>query len=614
MRDNDLKSSKMTLELRKKLSQYRIIIITLIAYVFYWIIESFMDTYVFQFDPSIINNLIFLDVHEIWMRILIFSLFLFIGMVAQIILGKRKKAEMKLKQAENELRILNSELELNINDRTLALRERVKELTCLYNISQLAEKKDMSIKDLLTESLNFIRSAWQFPEVTYVRINLNEMDIRSDNFMKSSWKQEVSIKKTEEIIGKIVVGYCKEMPQLQEGPFLKEERSLINAIAEIIGRILERKEVEQKLKESEEKYRTLVHNVSDIILESDLEGNREFVSPQITKITGFSLEESLLMNEFDLIHPDDVDNVKQAIQVALTGNRELTVEYRLQHKEGHYIPVLARGMIVQSQSTQKIIAIISDITEIKKIQDLILEENKKLEELNKIKRSLIIRVSHELKTPLNSILGASHLLQNYHKDKMNKDVLEYNEIIHKGGLRLKILIDGLLDISRLDNEQFELKRKNENLTVLIKNCVIENKIFANTRKVTIEIEVPKRVMMHIDKIRIEQVITNILSNAIKFTPPTGSIYISLAENDESVDIFIRDTGIGLTNQEKLRLFTKFGKIERYGQKFDVDVEGSGLGLYISKEIVELHGGEILVHSEGRNKGSLFTIKLLKVKA
>ncbi len=440
------------------------------------------------------------------------------------------------------------------------------------------------------------------------------MDIKSDNFMRSSWKQEAIIKKTEEIIGKIVVGYCKEMPIFQEGPFLKEERSLINAIAEIIGRTLERKAIEKKLIESEEKYRTLVNNVSDIILEFDLEGNREFVNPQITKITGFSLEESLKMNEFELIHPDDLDDVKHAIQVAVENGSAVNIEYRLRHKEGHYIPVLVRGKIVKSDETLKIIVIISDITEIKKIQDLIIEKNKKLEELNTIKRSLIIRVSHELKTPLNSIIGASHLLKNYHKDKMSKDILDYNEIIHKGSLRLKTLIDGLLDISRLDNDKFELKRKNENLIELINNCLIENKIFANTRKVTIEIEVPKRVMMHIDKIRIEQVITNILSNAIKFTPPTGSIYISLAENDESVEIFIRDTGIGLTSQEKLLLFTKFGKIERYGQKFDVDVEGSGLGLYISKQIVELHGGEILVDSEGRNKGSLFTIKLLKVKA
>ncbi|KKL25396.1 hypothetical protein LCGC14_2405730, partial [marine sediment metagenome] len=234
-----------------------------------------------------------------------------------------------------------------------------------------------------------------------------------------------------------------------------------------------------------------------------------------------------------------------------------------------------------------------------------------LEELNKIKRSLIIRVSHELKTPLNSIIGASHILMNYHKDNMNKEILEYQEIIRKGSLRLKTLIDDLLDISRLDNDKFELKKKKENLIDLIKDCVFENKLIANKRKISVESKLPKKIILEIDKIRIEQVITNILTNAIKYTPPRGSVYLSLAENNKYVDILIRDTGIGLTNQEKLQLFTKFGKIERYGKKFDVDIEGSGLGLYISKQIVELHGGEILVDSKGRNKGSLFTIRLPK---
>ena len=114
-----------------------------------------------------------------------------------------------------------------------------------------------------------------------------------------------------------------------------------------------------------------------------------------------------------------------------------------------------------------------------------------------------------------------------------------------------------------------------------------------------------------DKIRLQQVITNILSNAIKNTPMNGSFCISLVHNLEHIDIQIRDSGVGLTEKEKELLFEKFGKIERYGMDLGVDIEGSGLGLYIAKEIVELHGGQILVESEGRNKGALFTIRLIR---
>jgi two-component system CheB/CheR fusion protein len=89
----------------------------------------------------------------------------------------------------------------------------------------------------------------------------------------------------------------------------------------------------------------------------------------------------------------------------------------------------------------------------------------------------------------------------------------------------------------------------------------------------------------------------------------GKIYVNLVHNNKFTDIQIRDTGVGLTEKEKELLFEKFGKIERYGMDLGVDIEGSGLGLYISKEIVELHGGQILVESEGRNKGTIFTVRL-----
>jgi len=115
----------------------------------------------------------------------------------------------------------------------------------------------------------------------------------------------------------------------------------------------------------------------------------------------------------------------------------------------------------------------------------------------------------------------------------------------------------------------------------------------------------------LDRLRIIQVIINIISNAIKNTPPKGLVFIRLSENQTHLEICVNDTGIGIIYDEKPRLFQKFGKIERYGMGLNLDIEGAGLGLYISKEIIELHGGQILVESKGRNKGTEFKIKLLK---
>ena len=117
-------------------------------------------------------------------------------------------------------------------------------------------------------------------------------------------------------------------------------------------------------------------------------------------------------------------------------------------------------------------------------------------------------------------------------------------------------------------------------------------------------------MLNVDKTRFEQVITNLFLNAIKNTPPNGNITILVKHKEEIVNISISDTGIGLTEDEIKRIFTKFGKIERYGKGLEyLDIQGSGLGLYITKEIIELHGGSISVESAGRKMGAKFTIDL-----
>ncbi|MFX1401392.1 MAG: sensor histidine kinase, partial [Promethearchaeota archaeon] len=167
------------------------------------------------------------------------------------------------------------------------------------------------------------------------------------------------------------------------------------------------------------------------------------------------------------------------------------------------------------------------------------------------------------------------------------------------------------DASRLDNRKLEIKVTKVNLTSMIQDCIKELLYQANNRQLTIIDDFPPEYYFTLDKHRFSQVIINILSNAIKNTTPFGKIFLRLNETINYVDIIIQDTGVGITKEEKKNLFQKFGKIERYGMNLDVDIEGAGLGLYISKEIVELHGGQILVESDGRNKGSTFIIRLNK---
>ncbi len=154
-----------------------------------------------------------------------------------------------------------------------------------------------------------------------------------------------------------------------------------------------------------------------------------------------------------------------------------------------------------------------------------------------------------------------------------------------------------------------IEKSEVNLSAVIKTSVSHLKGLIKIRNHTLKLDLHSDIRVLCEKKNISDVISNLVSNAIKYTPPNGLITIKSELNDDLIIISIHDSGIGLTENEISKIFTQFGKIERYGQGFDILSEGSGLGLYISKKIIELHNGKIWVESNGRNKGSTFYFSL-----
>jgi signal transduction histidine kinase len=197
----------------------------------------------------------------------------------------------------------------------------------------------------------------------------------------------------------------------------------------------------------------------------------------------------------------------------------------------------------------------------------------------------------------------------YNKE-FSSETLEILELIEKGGTRLKYLVDRLVDISKIDYGKFKLEIKSEDLSEIIRECSREISYLLKNRKINLNLSLPESIYINIDRIRMEQVIINLLSNAIKNSPPNGEVNVILKKKNDWIELIVKDTGIGLTKEEMNSLFTRFGKIERFGEGFEyLDIQGSGLGLFIVKEILNLHGGEIKATSEGRNKGSIFSLRL-----
>ena len=246
-----------------------------------------------------------------------------------------------------------------------------------------------------------------------------------------------------------------------------------------------------------------------------------------------------------------------------------------------------------------------DITERKHIE-------KKLREVNKLKSEFLRRASHELKTPLISIKGFSDLILSLYEDQLDAVIVSKLKEIDVGCERLQNIINNLLKTSKLESTDLKPKVQKEDLSFLIKFCVHELESLAERRKQSIKLDIHNEIYTYFEKEEIHDALSNLITNAIKYTPPMGNIEIKTELTKESVLISIKDNGIGFTEEQKSKIFQQFGKIERYGQGLDLGIDGTGLGLYISKKIVESHGGKIWMESEGKDKGSTFYFSLPKL--
>lgn len=381
--------------------------------------------------------------------------------------------------------------------------------------------------------------------------------------------------------------------------------------------ITDRLQAENKIRESEEKFRNITEqSIIGVLIITGEDWDIKYSNQKFADIIGYKREEIedwKLENFFKLVHPEDVEDLIKLAKRKYEGGLEIVKNYqfRVFKKTGEIIWIEIDSKTIPYKYGLADLVSVIDITEKKEAEKLIIEENTKLLELHEMRKDIINRVSHELKTPLTSIYGASEILMAKFKNEMSDNVLEFMEILYRGAIRLKELVDNLLDASILDADKFELKLNNEDVVEIIKGSVNEMAHLASVREIGLNMDVPDALFFDVDKLRLRQAIHNLISNAIKNTPLGGKVSIVLIDRNNFVEIKVKDNGVGITEKEKEKLFEKFGKIERYGMNLDVDIEGSGLGLYISKEIIELHGGRILVESEGRNKGSIFTIRLFK---
>lgn len=284
------------------------------------------------------------------------------------------------------------QIEVDLKKRTHDLNERVKELNCLYCISKIVGETDSSLKDMLQKIIALIPSSWQYPEITCARITLGDQVFKTNGFRNTSWKQVSKIVASDNLVVTLEVCYLEERPEMDEGPFLTEERDLIEAITKRLGKIIERKRMDKLLKESESKFRSVFENAGSAIFLANadtgmiLDCNRraeDLIGRKRNAIIG--LHQSML-------HPKgEEEKYKKIFTKHITQGRSHDYEGDVQHADGRRIPVFIGAQTMKIKDESITMGIFIDISERKHAEEKLEDSAKRLEELNTALRVLLMK-------------------------------------------------------------------------------------------------------------------------------------------------------------------------------------------------------------------------------
>ncbi|MEH2192381.1 MAG: response regulator [Nostoc sp.] len=378
----------------------------------------------------------------------------------------------------------------------------------------------------------------------------------------------------------------------------------------------ELKQAEELLQKSEAKYRRIVDTSYEGIWMIDSESRTEFVNQRIFEMLGYPPEEMLGCSIFDFI--EEVNGItSEEILAWLKREGSDLKEGRLRCKDGSYIWTLisARAILNEQNEFLGAIAMLTDISDRKRTESerdrlLQLEQiaRAEAEAANRIKDEFLAVLSHELRSPLNPILGWAKLLQSR---KFDETALQKAlETIERNAKLQAELIDDLLDVSRILQGKLNLKMVSVNLASTIEAAMETVRLAAEAKSIHIEMMLDSQGKVLGDSVRLQQVFWNLLSNAVKFTPIGGKVNVRLQCIDAQVQITVSDTGKGIHPNFLNHVFEYFRQGDSTTtRKFG----GLGLGLAIARHLVEMHGGTIKAESLGEDEGAIFTVKLPLLK-
>jgi PAS domain S-box-containing protein len=364
--------------------------------------------------------------------------------------------------------------------------------------------------------------------------------------------------------------------------------------------ITNRKLAEEALKRSEEKYREIISTSIDGIISTDMQMRVMIWNRGAEKIYGYKEKEMLGQSIMKIIPEKDRKVlVKRFAKLNKTGSLEAinhVNEWTGLKKDGSEIPIELSLSKRKPGENSTVTIIVRDITQRK-------EAEEKLRKIDQMKSEFLSNVSHELRTPLQSISGFTKLIMNGQVPDPTTQQ-EFLGIIDRETMHLGNLINSLLDMSRLESGRFQINKRLIPVRDYIVDPIKSFHTLARDKSITLREDIPEKLPeLEVDGDRLRQVIMNLLNNAIKFSDPGGSVIVKVEKQKEQLLFQVSDRGIGIPEAAKPHLFERF-----YRAEGEMVRGGTGLGLYISKQIIEAHGGRIWAESK-LGEGSTFSFTL-----
>ena len=393
--------------------------------------------------------------------------------------------------------------------------------------------------------------------------------------------------------------------------YLFDPNSQPRKIIGTIRNITERKQAEEVIRHSEERYRILADNSSDMISKHNWDRTYLYVSPACARLLGYQPDDLTGLSAYHFIHPEDVEVIRKNHILLLENRTSSFIEsYRIRKKDGSYIWFETNNQVIYNQNTnlvQEIVCVSRDITERKEKEELF-KAKEVAERANKAKSEFLANMSHEIRNPLNAIIGMSNTLA---KTSVNDEQKQYLDSIILSSRNLLSILNDILDFSKIEAKKVDLTFANFNLDDILSYTLSSFEHQAKNKELeinyTIEENTPKE--LYGDEKKIVQILNNLISNAIKFTNQ-GKVEIIVNSLNQKpgnvlVNFQVKDTGIGVKAEDIPKMFESFTQLDISTKK---EYQGTGLGLSIVKSLVGLMNGTVNFESE-YDKGSTVSFRI-----